>query len=80
MVRWFSPPRLVSIGIRAAVSTVFGEFADRRDVVAAERPLDPVNFDPAHDYHAQGAMDFWFDFAADTGDGWDSRSTDALFP
>lgn len=72
MVRWFSPPRLVSIGIRAAVSTVFGEFADRRDAMAAERQLNPINFDSAHDYRSQGETDFWFDFAADTGDGWDS--------
>jgi hypothetical protein len=63
---------LASIGVRAAVSTVFGEFADRRDSMAAERPLDPVHFDSALDYRAQQGVDFWFDFAADTGDGWDS--------
>jgi len=72
MVRWYSLPRLASIGVRVAVSTVFGQFADRRDSLAAERPLDPVNYDPELDYRLYQDPDFWFDFAADTGDGWDS--------
>ena len=72
MVRWYSLPRLAFIGVRVAVSTVFGQFADRRASLAAERPLDPINFDPELDYRQHAASDFWFDFVADTGDGWDS--------
>jgi hypothetical protein len=72
MTRWYSLPRLLSIGIRAAVSTVFGEFADRRSTMAAERALNPAALDPELDYRGFGNADFWFDFAADTGDGWDS--------
>jgi len=72
MVRWYSLPRLTFIGVRVAVSTVFGQFADRRASLAAERPLDPINFDPELDYSQLGGSDFWFDFVADTGDGWDS--------
>jgi hypothetical protein len=72
MTRWYSVPRLVSIGIRVAISTIFGEFADRRDSMAAERTLDPARVDPAHDYSAHAGGDFWLDFVADTGDGWDS--------
>src|SRR5262245_42734701 len=71
MVRWYSLPRLASIGVRVAVSTVFGQFADRRASLAAERPLDPISFDPKFDYRLHQGSDFWFDFAADTGDGWD---------
>src|SRR5215218_6845364 len=71
MTRWFSARRLVSIGIRVAISTVFGQFADRRDSMAAERPLNPAAIDPAHDY-SKAQSDFWFDFVADVGDGWDS--------
>ena len=59
-------------GVRVAVSTVFGEFADRRDSLAAERPLDPVDFDAALDYRDDQGSEFWLDFAADSGDGWDS--------
>src|SRR6266540_6142824 len=72
MVRWYSLPRLASVGVRVAISTVFGQFADRRDSMAAERLLDPNNFDSATDYRCHQGSDFWFDFAADTGDGWDS--------
>ena len=73
MTRWFSPPRLASIGVRVAISTVFGRFADRRPSMAAERPLDPQDIDPVYDYARQSLQDdFWFDFMADTGDGWDS--------
>jgi hypothetical protein len=81
MTRWYSPPRLVSIGIRVAISTVFGEFADRREAMAGAREIDPNIFDDAysypreldkaHDYpKAADGRDFWFDFVADTGDGW----------
>lgn len=71
MVGWFDPPRLVAIAIRVAISTVFGEFADRRETLAMSRPMDPLQLDPAHDYSQDaGAGDFWLDFMADTGDGW----------
>jgi hypothetical protein len=72
MTHWYSVPRLVFIGIRVAVSTIFGEFADRRDVLAAARPLDAKEFDPANVYKADETEDFWLDYVADTGDGWDS--------
>jgi calcineurin-like phosphoesterase family protein len=73
MTRWYDPPRLISIGIRVAISTVFGEFADRRDAMAASREIDPKTIDPVYDYSASApTSDFWFDFVADTGDGWDS--------
>jgi hypothetical protein len=72
MTRWYSVPRLVSIGVRVAISTVFGEFADRRDTIAAERPLDPAAPDAAHVYAADADGEFWLDFVADNGDGWNS--------
>jgi len=72
MTRWYSPSRLASIAVRVAVSTVFGAFADRREAIAAARSLDPVAIDPAWDYSAASKSDFWFDFLADTGDGWNS--------
>jgi hypothetical protein len=72
MTRWYSVPRLVSIGVRVAISTVFGEFADRRDTMAFERPLDPVDQDAATIYAADADGEFWLDYVADNGDGWDS--------
>lgn len=71
MVRWFNPPRLVAISIRVAISTVFGEFADRREALATARAINSTAIDPAYDYSGEAQeQDFWFDFAADTGDGW----------
>jgi hypothetical protein len=38
MVGWFDPPQPVAIAIRVAISTVFGELADRRKILAAAPP------------------------------------------
>jgi hypothetical protein len=73
MTGWYDPPRLVTIGFRVAISTVFGEFADRREAIAAARAVDPTALDSSYDYSGEAADgDFWFDFVADTGDGWNS--------
>jgi len=74
MTRWYSPIRLINIGIRVAISTVFGEFADRRDAMAGAHDIDPKKFDPRYDYRKDGSAksDFWLDFVADVGDGWNS--------
>jgi hypothetical protein len=71
MVGWYDPPRLIAIAVRVAISTIFGELADRREALAASRPIDPDTIDPAYDYRIQQpTADFWFDFVADNGDGW----------
>jgi hypothetical protein len=79
MVRWFRPTLLANAAIRAAVSPVFGTYADARSVHAnvdgfSEDQLAEV----AHRYDlseigiadAVGAV--WVDYLADTGDGFDS--------
>jgi hypothetical protein len=70
MVRWFSPAVLFTSAMRVVVSTLFGEYADKRDFQAA---LDPEPGPPM----AYGAADeedgaLWLDFVADLGDGFDS--------
>jgi hypothetical protein len=73
MTGWYDPPRLLAIAVRVAVSTVFGEFADRRETEAGARELDPKQLDPYYDYRtSEAGSEFWFDFVADTGDGWNS--------
>jgi hypothetical protein len=42
MVGWFDPPRLVATTIRVAISMVFGEFADRRKILAAAPPNSSI--------------------------------------
>jgi hypothetical protein len=71
MTRWFDLPRLISIALRVAISTIFGQFADRRESMKAARAIDPKVFDKAYCYRDHPAdQPFWFDFVADTGDGW----------
>lgn len=78
MTGWFDPFSLARIGVRVAISTVFGSFADRRELVAAINPVPATPFDEAFNYsdndveNGSGCanQEFWFDFVADTGDGW----------
>lgn len=69
MTGWFDPALLLRTGVRAAVSTVFGRFADRREAIAAANAIAPAPPDDKLDYSGHQA-DFWFDYLADTGDGW----------
>ena len=71
MTNWYNPVVLVKTAIRVAISTVFGEFADRREAIAAANAIAPQPFDESFDYSSTKG-DFWFDFLADTGDGWNS--------
>ena len=73
MADWFDPILLVQTGIRVAVSTVFGEMADRREAMAAANAIAAQPKDPSFLYQADtNTGEFWFDFMADTGDGWNS--------
>ncbi len=69
MVRWYDPRQLAKTAVRVAISTVFGEFADRRELTAITRGIDPKTLDPAYDYGGSHS-DIWFDYLADTADGW----------
>ena len=79
MVRWFSPTLLANAAVRAAVSPVFGTFADARSVQANVDGFSPDELKMAAARHdlsqhplaeADGAV--WVDYLADTGDGFDS--------
>jgi hypothetical protein len=71
MTNWYSPFVLIPTAIRVAISTVFGELADRRETIAATNAIEPQPFDKSFDY-SDTKEEFWFDFLADTGDGWNS--------
>ena len=70
MVRWYNPLLLVRTGFRAALAAVFGHFADRRELQAALNPMSAEDICAEYDYSGENARDFWFDFVADLGDGW----------
>ena len=69
MVRWLDPIELIQTGLRTAISTIFGEFADKRELQQALVHDDDYGFPP------YGPGDLWLDFVADTGDGFESTYT-----
>jgi hypothetical protein len=72
MVDWFSPSVLMSKTIRILLSGVFGSYADKREMQAALAQHVDKN-KPYFDYSSSKSEgDFWFDFIADLGDGWNS--------
>lgn len=66
MVGWYDPLQLVGTGMQALISSQFGAYADRRETMAA------VGKPQYHDFSDHGSKEFWADYVADVGDGWDS--------
>ncbi len=72
MVQWFDPVQLAGTGVRAVLSSIFGAYADKREMQAAltaDTGGEPI----IHDYSAE--EDLWIDYTADLGDGFDSTYT-----
>lgn len=69
MVNWLGPVQLLQTGLRAAVATTLGAFADPREVQAALHP-EAANPPIPVDTTADGSV--WIDYVADTGDGWNA--------
>jgi hypothetical protein len=74
MTSWYNPVLLVQTAIRVAISTIFGQFADKREAMAATNAIAQQPFDDSFSYRGRRGADgcFWLDYLADTGDGWDS--------
>ncbi|MET0374952.1 MAG: hypothetical protein ABW128_11950 [Rhizorhabdus sp.] len=73
MTCWYDPAMLADTAVLVAISTVFGEFADKREAFAAANAIQPQPCDASFDYRGKGGPDgLWLDFVADTGDGWNS--------
>lgn len=72
MVRWYAPLALVGIGLRAAAAHVVGGLADNRENQEPGDPISGAKNSGLYDYRTgQRGKDFWFDFAADVGDGFE---------
>jgi hypothetical protein len=67
-VRWLAPGELLRTAIKVVLSSLFADYADRREVQAA---LPATTLTLVSD--ADGG--FWFDHVADLGDGFDSTYT-----
>ena len=66
MVGWYDPRVLAHSAYQVAIANVFGRHSDTRLIEAlASQPQNEFDFSAA-----QG--DFWFDYTADIGDGWNS--------
>src|SRR4051812_25669285 len=68
MVAWYDPLQLLRTGLDVAASTLFGRHADFRLIESLSSPALGIE-----DYTESGTRDdIWFDYVADTGDGWNS--------
>lgn len=71
MVSWFSPGMLVQTGLRALISGVFGNYADRREMEAALGQVTEEEWKQYADEYG-GRKEIWIDYISDTGDGFNS--------
>ncbi len=62
MVGWYDPGQLARTGADVAASTLFGRRADFR-LIEAQGSIEAEEID-------FGGGEFWFDYVADSGDGW----------
>ena len=66
MVGWYDPRVLAHSAYKLVIANIFGRHSDTRLIEAlASQPQNEFDYSSA-----QG--DFWFDYAADIGDGWNS--------
>jgi hypothetical protein len=66
MVGWYDPRVLAHSAYQVAIANVFGRHSDTRLIEAlASQPQNEFDYS-----HVPG--DFWLDYTADTGDGWNS--------
>src|SRR5882672_9635589 len=75
MYGWYDPRHLLQMGIRVGIATIFGEFLDRRELFGDRNSSTVAALDPACNYSVTDAGprdELWFDFVADSGDGWNS--------
>lgn len=68
MVAWYNPAQLCRTAVSVIVSLLFGRHSDFRLIEALGTPDSNV-----HDYsNIETQEDFWIDYVADLGDGWNS--------
>lgn len=69
MVGWYDPSQLARTGVRTLVSTLLGSMIDTRRF----GPSEGKDSDCIIDYSDRNEV--WFDYMADTGDGWNPTYT-----
>jgi hypothetical protein len=71
MVAWYEPLQLLRTGAAVAISTILGRRSDQRIVEALEDGSTEY-FDYSKDDAGEDRRDFWIDYVADVGDGFNS--------
>lgn len=61
--RWLAPRVLVGTGIKALLASIFGAYADKRELQGSL---------PSTVHHHTDPEEFWIDYVADLGDGFDA--------
>lgn len=69
MVSWYDPGQLANTGVQVILSTLLGSMIDARRFAAVEGK----DQDCIVDYTDK--QEIWFDYMADTGDGWNATYT-----
>jgi hypothetical protein len=70
-VRWLAPRELTRAGVKTLLGTVFADYADKREI---QQSFESYVVTIPEELMGPGT-DFWFDYAADTGDGFDATFT-----
>lgn len=70
MVKWFDPIQLILTAGQVVISTILGQHVDRRLNLDSHKCYN--YFDYSNEKTEDCNTDFWFDYVADTGDGWNS--------
>ena len=82
MSAWFSPHLLLKLTWKLIVSDLFGQYADRRLIVAAldtsDKQLQIKRADLTNCINADSEGAVWVDYVADLGDGFDATYTIAF--
>ncbi|SFT86194.1 hypothetical protein SAMN05660657_03546 [Geodermatophilus amargosae] len=68
-VRWLSPAELWRAGVKVVLSSLFADYADKREIQAG------LPAGPALDLRGGPDADLWIDYVADLGDGFDATCT-----
>ena len=78
MVKWLEPRQLARTGFETVISTIFGKHADRRLLQPAISAL-PAKFYYDLAENVEKDKDYWIDYIADVGDGFDSTYAMAYY-
>lgn len=71
MVAWYNPLQLGMTAVDVLISVIFGRHSDYRLIEALDTPNITIK-----DYsHVETENEFWIDYTADLGDGWNSTYT-----